>query len=172
MESCLKLWWEGTPQVVDVDWNIFEIEGQKTRIETRFGTHKAFRTWSWNVMITFAFLLMTSGLLCRRLVESSQQLATASNALGSNGTITMLLVLALLGFAAKSYHVKYDSSLSSFWGNLENKGILPAVDPGHWLISENCSRGISYSFLKVLVALFSPNLYISTNNLGLAGLCI
>ena len=120
MESCLKLWWEGTPQVVD--WNIFEIDGQKTRIETRFGTHKGFRSWSWNVLMTFAFLLMTFGLLCRRLVESLQKLGTVSNTVGFYGTITMLLVLGLLGFAAKSYHVKYDSSLRSFWATCEHYG--------------------------------------------------
>jgi len=64
---------EGTPQVVDVDWNIFEMEGQKTRIETRFGTTSVpYVVLERND--NFAFLLMTSGLLCRRLVPKQARM--------------------------------------------------------------------------------------------------
>ena len=47
IDSIVSLFWSGKPQVIE--WNIVEIDEDKTRVEIRFGLVKKYRLWFWTV---------------------------------------------------------------------------------------------------------------------------
>ena len=49
IDSYLKFWWHGTPQIIE--WTLIKLNDGRLRFETRFGIQPEFRRWFWSVLI-------------------------------------------------------------------------------------------------------------------------
>ncbi|MGD0917113.1 MAG: M48 family metalloprotease [Thermodesulfobacteriota bacterium] len=117
-DSYFKLWWKGTPQVID--WTILELEDQRTRIETRFGAHAKYRLWFWSICVALATLFSIRYEIYTRLltVNTSEQLLRTMSQGVSNNFIIILLLVAMLVLLVRYGTTSTDLFSRQLWKSL------------------------------------------------------
>jgi Zn-dependent protease with chaperone function len=118
MDSYLKFWWTGTPQVID--WKIFESKEGEAKIETRFGFQKRYWLWYWGLLSALVFLFSVSyeiG-LSFSLTNNPDELARSINLIFLCFIIAGVLAIVILGFIVRSIQDSYDHFLDSIKNTL------------------------------------------------------
>jgi Zn-dependent protease with chaperone function len=100
IDSYLKFWWKGTPQVID--WKIVELTADETQIETRFDFQRKYRIWFWGILIILSALFTN-------FYEASREDYLSAF------VITLFVAFAIVLFVSKFCLVNFDVSLGHFW---------------------------------------------------------
>jgi len=72
IEKIADYWRKGKPQVVE--WEVFGLDGDKTRVEIRIGLHDNFRFWFWCIFIGLLSLFLLSIKLGLLIESGSSQI--------------------------------------------------------------------------------------------------
>jgi Zn-dependent protease with chaperone function len=139
IDSYVKFWWRGSPQLID--WKIFELKNNETKIETRFGYQKKYWLWFWCVLI----------MLCIHatiLFEPPIRVHPLSNARLFSYILFILLLLAATVFAQKGG--EYEPFLEKFSRFMEKN----CEDYSETLIKSNCKSPHSYELMFFAGAVF------------------